>query len=507
MKLDSYRTWFIILLLLLTIFRLGYIQWGPLDLAPDEAHYWDWSRRPALSYYSKGPMVAYIIWLFTHLGEHTSFWVRLGAVVISLFFGLVTYLFAYRMFADERIAFFSFLTFQIIPLYAAGGVLMTIDPPMVFFWALAIYFFYLALEGSAGWWYLSGVALGLGLLSKYTMAFLIPLLFLYLALSPRYRHLLKTRQPYLWVLIGGVFFLPVLIWNHQHNWVSFRHLSGQISGHQKGFSLKTFFEFLGSQLGVISPFLFGGLVYGMAKSAVYGLREKREDFLLLFCTSAPVLLIYLGRSLWGKAQANWAAPAYFTAVIATVAIFYKDYIALNLWSKKPWLRRYVGLCVVFALLLTVVAHNDSLLNFMGIHLPPKRNPTTRLKGWRQLGAEVSRIREQMGEKTFILSNRYQITSELAFYVAGQPRTYCLNTGRRQNQYDYWEGPEALKGYNAIYVRKGKRNIKKQVAQAFETCQPEPLFSVYENDTKVKSFSIFRCYGFSGFKPPEEEVTY
>src|SRR5436189_6466417 len=33
----------------------------PLDLAPDEAHYWDWSRHLDWSYYSKGPLVAYLI--------------------------------------------------------------------------------------------------------------------------------------------------------------------------------------------------------------------------------------------------------------------------------------------------------------------------------------------------------------------------------------------------------------------------------------------------------------
>ena len=33
----------------------------PLDLAPDEAHYWDWSRRLDWCYYSKGPLVAWLI--------------------------------------------------------------------------------------------------------------------------------------------------------------------------------------------------------------------------------------------------------------------------------------------------------------------------------------------------------------------------------------------------------------------------------------------------------------
>src|SRR5580704_4278187 len=42
--------------------HLAYLAYDcPLDLAPDEAHYWDWSRHLDWSYYSKGPLVAYLI--------------------------------------------------------------------------------------------------------------------------------------------------------------------------------------------------------------------------------------------------------------------------------------------------------------------------------------------------------------------------------------------------------------------------------------------------------------
>src|SRR6476469_5270700 len=61
----------------------------PLDLAPDEAHYWEWSRQLDWSYYSKGPLVAWIIrgsceligpWSEAHTGS-LMFAVRLPAVI------------------------------------------------------------------------------------------------------------------------------------------------------------------------------------------------------------------------------------------------------------------------------------------------------------------------------------------------------------------------------------------------------------------------------------------
>src|SRR5207248_1817565 len=51
-----------LLILAAAVFHLVYLAaLCPLDLAPDEAHYWDWSRHLDWSYYSKGPLVAWLI--------------------------------------------------------------------------------------------------------------------------------------------------------------------------------------------------------------------------------------------------------------------------------------------------------------------------------------------------------------------------------------------------------------------------------------------------------------
>src|SRR5260370_23831787 len=63
----------------LRFFYLAYFC--PLDLAPDEAHYWDWSRQLDWSYYSKGPLVAWLIRASCALLGDTMLAVRLPAVV------------------------------------------------------------------------------------------------------------------------------------------------------------------------------------------------------------------------------------------------------------------------------------------------------------------------------------------------------------------------------------------------------------------------------------------
>src|SRR5262249_54761091 len=57
-----WRALLVFLILATTALRIAYLSYDcPLDLAPDEAHYWDWSRHLDWSYYSKGPLVAYLI--------------------------------------------------------------------------------------------------------------------------------------------------------------------------------------------------------------------------------------------------------------------------------------------------------------------------------------------------------------------------------------------------------------------------------------------------------------
>jgi hypothetical protein len=87
--------------LLLFIFRVFYVLYSPLDLTPEEAQYWDWSRHLDLSYYSKPPMVAYANFLTTSLLGNTELAVRITPIVLSFLMSIFTYFFAKKLF-DEK---------------------------------------------------------------------------------------------------------------------------------------------------------------------------------------------------------------------------------------------------------------------------------------------------------------------------------------------------------------------------------------------------------------------
>ncbi len=189
---------FLLFLGCITAFHLWFIHSGRFNLAPDEAHYWTWSKRLDWSYYSKGPMVAYLIALSTRLGGDTEFFVRLPAVLLSTGTAICTFLLADRLYRSKWAGLHAVLVLAAMPLAEAGSILMTIDAPLIFFWSLTLVLIHRALEADGtGRWLLAGIGLGLGLLSKYTMAIMVPQTILYLVLSRHHRFWMRRPGPYL----------------------------------------------------------------------------------------------------------------------------------------------------------------------------------------------------------------------------------------------------------------------------------------------------------------------
>jgi undecaprenyl-diphosphatase len=508
-KFDRRYQWGLVAFLTLaSAVRLWYIQQGYLELSPDEAHYWEWSRRLDWSYYSKGPLVAYLIAASTALGGSSELFVRLPAVALSCATTLLVYRLVRALFGEAWLAFTAAALLHIVPLFAAGAVLMTIDAPLVFWWTLMLWWVYRAMtEARRLWWYAAGVALAGGLLSKYAMGFLAPSLLLCMATSPRQRHWLRRKEPYAMLGLGVLGFSPVIVWNLQHGAVSLKHVLGQAEVHRGlhlDLSLATWAEFLGSQAIIISPLLFGWMLVAMGMAARQGFRHGDERWLLLFWGWALTFGLMVLLSLRQKVQANWAAPAYVTAWIAAAAYAAQRW-RMATTSRRRWRTASIGVACLVALGTTLALHDPALFARLG--LPASLDPMARLKGWRSLAAAVDRLAAQMPRPPFLLSDRYQISSELAFYAAGQPRTYNVNLGRRLNQYDLWDGLPALAGRDAIYVQADSPRLPDAMRAAFQSCAaPYPVI-VEERGRELKRFYLFSCLGFSGRPPRPPEVRY
>jgi 4-amino-4-deoxy-L-arabinose transferase-like glycosyltransferase/membrane-associated phospholipid phosphatase len=543
-KTESYSEALYFAILLFSLFRVYYIVTGPFDLSADEAHYWEWSRRLDLSYYSKGPMIAYLIYAGTALFGDNVFGVRVLAVLLSALSSVILFRLGRELY-DERTGFASALLVQIVPLYSVYGIIFTIDSPLIFFWILSLFLFWKAMgyvaavpegkssvfspspppspsrgeghnssaDGEGGdsyilspplrggdegegenisYWVLLGLAVGLGLLSKYTMALFYLSALLFLALRRDSRKLLATKGPYVAFIVSIAVFSPVIIWNSLHGWVTLKHTAGQ-AHLEEGLTLSVryFFEFLGSQLGVVTPVL---LV--MILIASWKLRKEREGA-FLFWFSLPVIIFFLIKSVQGKVQANWALPGYAAGFIAFSAYYVRDITS----SRKP-VKFLSATAALLALAVTCVAYSPSLPG-----LPAEKNPSKKLMGWKELGKETSRLYREVssGEGGFVFSDSYQLASELAFYMKGHPVTYCINTGeRRMDQYDIWPGFERLIGYNALFVMEDDQEMPEIVAGAFARYE-KVVLALRPRNGRTMKFTVFKCYDFKGMKTIRPET--
>lgn len=509
--MSSPRTLCILLVAALTLFHLGYIASGRWDLSPDEAHYWEWSRNLDLGYYSKGPVVALLIAGSVALGGPSELFVRLPAVLIAAGVAAAAFALALGLLRDERAALMTVVLLSLMPLFAAGALLMTIDPPFVLFWTLALLAAHRAVERrSVAAWYATGILFGLGLLTKYTMAMLVPCLFLYLLLSPRGQPWLLRREPYLALGFGLVVFSPNLIWNARHGWVSFRHAAAQAAGDGLAPSATTLGEFLGAQALVFSPLLFLILLLALARSVRLAFRREDDAHLFLCCASAPVLAFFLAWSLLAKVQANWPAHGYVAAAISAAAWWEQRPAPAATRRTKRALKSLRWTSIIVALAILLLGHFPEVLGLAGLTLPRRLDPISgRLLGWRMLGERVSLSLRRMprGEETFLISDRYQVASELAFYVAGQPRTYAVNLGRRLNQYDLWPGIERFRGRDALFVAYGEAEVPRAIQEAFARVVREPTFRAYHRGVAVQTFTIFRGFDFRGLAGPPRPPRY
>lgn len=524
------RVIFAIVITLGFLLHLRYLQNNcPLDLSGDEAQYWDWSRALDLSYYSKGPLVALIIRascnLFSKPGQDDPMWaLRLPALMLAAATTILTYWLTLRLFKSDRLALGVVLLNHIVPMFVVGSLLMTIDPPYFFCWGLACAFLALALLEEKRWaWLGVGIAVGIGTLAKYGMLLWPVGMICFLVIDRPSRKWLKTIWPWLTIVIGLCFLAPPLIWNSRHDWVTFKHVAKQTGAAQQDHWLNgNFWELVGSQLGVLGP----GLVVIIIGAIVQTIRRrddsvreahpaKRAATLLLWMGLPLIVICFLG-SIRSKMQINWPAAAYFSWMILAGYFLSTRLISRQTW--KPWRLWFWG-AAVFGIAFSPIAHDSSLLfrfspMFKAFNKKQKVDGQVvdiaeKLKGWHQLGQRVSRELDQM-PGAFVIGEDYQKTAELAFYVKGQPKTYCigayitkLDDRKRRTQYDEWPDRNLnnaeLRGRDAIYV--GYKND--DLLRAFDSVEELPEEPIYERGYKVRRFRIFLCKNFKGLQiqPP------
>jgi 4-amino-4-deoxy-L-arabinose transferase-like glycosyltransferase len=481
---------------------------GSFAIVPDEAYYWQWSRYLALGYHDHPPMIAWLIYLSTTLFGHHEMAVRLPSVLCFATASVYMFLLAHRWFG-ARSAMLTVILTQSILAFNAGAIIATPDSPLMAAWAGAIYHIARAYEDGTWYqWILGGIWFGLGMLSKYTMAILAPLAFLVGLLHATPRKQLVRIWPYTGFLLGCLMFLPVIFWNIDHGWNTFRHTAYQGGVDQStGLHLTYLLEFIGSQAGLLSPLVFLLLLCVWFQAFRLPLSQRPWIRVYLFMTSFPVVAVFALLSLHTRVEGNWPGPAYLSA-----AVWISAYIAqvtdsrknrkIDRFSKKLW-PGALGL----SYLLTGVILLHVLWPVVPVSVKLDRVARETL-GWKALAKQVSELHQTMPNpnKTFIFSQSYQTASELAFYIPGNPRTVSINRWRRPNTYEYWWKDANLLGQDAVGVSSTRRRNTDRLKEIFDVVMPPERIEIHRSsvpgmdrseEPPVAVYYIYRAFGFKG----------
>jgi 4-amino-4-deoxy-L-arabinose transferase-like glycosyltransferase len=480
----------IFIIFAITVVRLLWIASGTTDLYPDEAQYWLWSLTPDWGYYSKPPVVAWLIALTTRLaGNDNELAVRMAAPLLHFGTAVMIYALAQRLY-DSRTAFWSSVVYATLPGVWVSAVIMSTDAPLLFCWSIALYAFVRAREPQGErWWWLVGIASGFGLLSKYAMAYwmISALLFLAIYRAER-RHLPRFGAA---MLLALLIYSPNFFWNWSHGFVSYHHTEQNAALSGPLFHPDKFLAFFGSQFGVFGPVLFGALIL-LAVLGRRTLKEPRAAMLAFF--ALPTLAMMLVVSFLSRAEPNWSAPTYLSATVLVVAFLLAEMPHILVWGS-------VALHVVAAV---AIVEAKPLTQLVGYNLPGKYDPLHRLKGWRQLGTSIGRMLAENPGKHLMTDDR-ELMAALIYYVRPHPFDSLKwnGAGGIHDQFDLTAQPEKFVGQNFLLV--SYRNSIDDIVSRFASSGPieqvtiflgppikagnEPLTRVYQ----IRELSDFKGY--------------
>jgi len=479
------------------LLRLAYqFALNPYELSGDEAHYWDWSRHPSPSYYSKGPGVAMSILASRSVFGESEFAVRLPAALFGAVLMWAMARLAMRITGgDRRAGFCAAALAALCPPFAAVAGFMTIDSPFLACWALSIWAAWAAFDANhhkrwgLGAWAGLGLAMGVGFLFKYVIVLLAPALIVFMLVRGRWIGGFG-RWPAGLLLCLIVFFAavsPVLIWNDAHDWPTLKHTLGHLKAEggdvvrePRPYDPMWTLEVIGGQIGIFGPPL--ALLVGAAVMYRYRRRNQAPrqwtPTVFLLCVGLFPLLFFVGVTYRTDVEANWPMPAFISLLIIAAGVL-PDEMArfkrkLHDWLAKPddqrekagvfrqkpetavqifwhWSIAW-GMCAAMGIAFLPMAR----------HLPGVPDDLfKRVIGHRERAMRVYEFAAQVESATrtrpIIINEHYMKASLLAYYMPGRPKVYCGGSymGHRPNAYDYFAATDltdpSLVGRDAILV--------------------------------------------------------
>jgi hypothetical protein len=445
----------VLTILALVLLRLVAAAFTPLTF--DEAYYWTWSKHLAGGYYDHAPMVAIVIRLGTMIAGDTELGVRLVSILLALPMSWAVYRSAEILFGGRRVAATATILLNVTLMVAVGTLIVTPDSPLLVASSFVLFCLAKVLESRRGvWWLAVGVAVGAALLSKYTALFFGPAILIWLIGVPGLRRWLRSPWPYLGGLIALAMFAPVILWNADHQWVSFIKQLGR--ARIEDFRPAFIAELIPTQIGFATPLVW--ILGAMGLVALFRRNAGALASRMLLNTMFWVIVLYfVWHSLHARVEANWFAPVYPAFAIAAAVAAH-----LVRWELR-W-QRVADFCLRWASPVGIVLFGLLVVQAdTGVLTGYRRDSSVRSVGvgWRELAGEIDAVRQRVGARCILVPD-YGTTSWLAFYL---PKGTCVLQPTQRIRWVNMPDPDpALLAGKLLYVDELRSEPSRYLEQTF-----------------------------------------
>jgi dolichol-phosphate mannosyltransferase len=509
-------------------FVLRSVLSGYLGLSDDEAYYWDWTQFLDWSYYDHPGMVAWLIKLSTLVLGQNAFSVRLPSLILNSLSLYVLWLLAYEMFG-LKIARLTGLLYLLTPIFSLGGLMTVPDIPMGFFWIVATYLIWQIrkrlnnpIEQSVmSHWYLVGLCLGLGFLSKYTMVLLGASLLFYMAIDPVMRGQFRSKNFWGAIIFAILLTFPVWIWNYENNWPSFYfHLVKRQTG-GGGASFSRWSQFWISQLAFLTPVIFSlcfiTLVKGLKSLFVFSNssidkvrwslintnQDLPEKWIFIFALSLPTLFVFSIQALFAEFKPHWPAPAYMLPLIGAAFFWFDDFKVLSMGSVKT--KKILTLIggLIFIIPINFLFYIETVFPAVPFVLnkinsastwEARFDPTNDMYGWNEAAQRAKELKQKIesetGAKIYFATHRYQLNGAFAFAL--QEQVFCLSP--QVDHYDFAQKKqiESFQISPALMVSDNRYALPPATDLGFSACEKLDDLTIYRYQVLAREFAFWLC---------------
>lgn len=313
--MPPYLRYTLLLIFAVLAFRVSVLYFSPLGLHGDEAQYWAWSQDLNWGYFTKPPLIAWVIAITTSIFGHAEWAVRLASPLLHSVTAWVVFATARKLY-DAHTGFWAACLYLLMPaLWLSGGIIST-DVPLLLFWAGALNA-WVHLRDRLTWPRLLqfGICLGLGILAKYAMLFMLPAIILCMLVDGPTRRAFVSVKSRIAFLLALVIITPNIYWNITHDFATFEHTAANANlDATQLFHPDEVLSFWADQLVVFGPISLA--LFILAIMAVFRGKLTQTSMCLMIFALTPLVIISI-EALLSRANANWAVTSYVAASILT----------------------------------------------------------------------------------------------------------------------------------------------------------------------------------------------